>query len=235
MDSEKKYLKERVILEEFIRFENQIIKSFENKKVNNEMLYILCSIVHIIKQTKSIVILYDNGLYEGGQSILRNVYEIVFRCVALIKDTSLLNNYIEKFYKNKESLLNTIINNSYDEYMSKEEAEKRLADVNACLKATKELKINELAKKADLLEEYMHYKLLCNYTHFDIGIIGSIVEETSDGFLLNADSIEINLHHEYGKIVGILIKFLNEVVHFINNDELENIYKEMTDKCDEIW
>lgn len=235
MNIEEKNIKERNALKMVIELGDKIINSLIGRNLFYEELYMCCSLIHILKQAKAIIILYDNGCYESGQAILRNIYEITFKTVALLKNKKLLENYIEKFHKEKIKLLNYIERENFYEYISKEKIEKYLAESKNNLKNIDIYDIGTLARKANLAKEYINYKYLCGYTHLDIGVIESIISESSEGIFLNPNPIYPNIHEEYAILIGILEVSIKEILENINNEDLKKEYNVISDICNEIW
>ena len=129
-------------------------QKFIGQTVTKDEMYIATSLISLNKLFQSAVLLFERGLLESGNIIMRSCLELSFKIVELIKNKKFINSMIKEQYFETKNTLEIINNNKLYDMVPKETVEDLLNKPQ--IKKSKHIKLSpyKLAQKNNLLEAY---------------------------------------------------------------------------------
>lgn len=224
----EKYSKEYKVILEYNKFIFKILDALTKKGFNQQNGYIMAALVEIHKFYQSTVILFERGLSEPANSLIRTIIDSSIRIVEVIRradsvDVLLLNTD----YENKRTL-EFLHNKNLFTMLPKEELGEMLEEKNKDIKDKKDpkIKIKKLAEDNNLLDIYTLFRFQSDYTHQSTDIIGRVIKETDNGYEINEDFLLENFKFE----VSILLVSIERIIdillqEYVNNPELNEEHK----------
>lgn len=143
---------------------------------NEEKRYFLSFWGEMHKTYQSIVLLTQRGLEEDSFTLLRRLYEMLFKVVAISKDSKniekLKESELYEFYK-----LNRKLERNEPGTEIFKEKKVNFNETTGCQKVT----VTEWAKMADMEDVYNYqYFILCESSHAGYSSINSSIKKTTD-------------------------------------------------------
>ena len=178
-----RYKDEYECLKEIDSFLYKIQDELIKKGVSQQNTFIMASLVQLQKLYDSSILLFERGLVEAGNTLIRPILELSFKIIEVIKNEEFVEDLLlEEQYENlklmndieEHKLFELVPENQLKEY--KEIIEKRIG-----ARKRPKTKANQLADKNGLYREYILYRLQCEYVHQSTGVIGRTIKITSDG------------------------------------------------------
>ena len=195
-----KYSEEYELIREVIRLFDKIQHRFVGKTVTENELYIATAIIALNKLFQSAVVLFERGLLESGNAIIRVCLESSFKIVELVNNKNFVDDMKRELASETRSTLNIIKTKGLFHIVPQEELDVLLNKVEY---AGPKFKINasQLAEKNGLLDAYILYRLYCNENHQSIAALREIQTFQDDQVHLNG-----NLRlEEFSKAIYMLI------------------------------
>lgn len=147
----------------FYKIQDELIK----KGANQQNTFIMASLVQLQKLYDSAILLFERGLVEAGNTLIRPILELSFKIIEVIMNEDFVEDLLLEEQHDNLKLMNDIENhklfdlvpeNQLKEY--KEIIEKRIDG-----RKIPKTKANYLADKNGLYREYILYRLQCEYVH----------------------------------------------------------------------
>lgn len=174
-------------------------------------IYIYSIFGEILNAFQSSIILFERGLNDDGEIVLRCIYDKVFKMFAVINDEKnyeLVTND-RNYYARK--MANTIINGKQFEHL-KEEAKKRDYSEVIC-QQTHISKWAELANMTDVYEK--EYALLSSSVHCDVITLKNKIGANGTQLVINNSFDYKDLHHMLLIACDIYIKVLSAFLNYV--------------------
>ena len=214
----------------FYKIQDELIK----KKVNQQNTFIMASLVQLQKLYDSAVLLFERGLVEAGNTLIRPILEVSFKIIEVIKNEDFVEDLLLEEQHENLKLMNDIENhklfdlipeNQLKEY--KEIIEKRIDGRKA-----PKTKVNYLADKNGLYQEYILYRLQCEYVHQSAGVIGRIIKITPDGKIYVDADFQLK---DFKKFIAWLLSITTISIgillkDYIKNEDLTNEYNKIVER-----
>lgn len=199
-----------------------IYKLYTNKElnINNEKKkYFLIFWVEMHKTYQSIIILTQRGLQEDAFTLLRRMYEMLFKVVAISKDS-------DNIYKIKQnelyefSRLNKKLENN-------EPGTEIFKQKNINFKDAlggKKVSVADWAKMADMMDVYnCQYFILCDSSHVGYSSLNSSSKKNDEAI----DVLSIPMFEHYNLIVTEAISIMFDLVEILIDKLKLKINKEL--------
>lgn len=234
------YVKEYELINEFNQMAYNIEKYFTKDNANEKDLYIFTSFSQIHNSFQACVILLERGLFENCQIILRNIYDNIFKVKMLIIDEEYIKDLYQSYLKETKKTLQVIKDNHFFDIFPSDKLDIAMLDFqNRILKDDNNKPINclstkEVANKIGMNRQYVYYRILSSYTHSDIKTIDDRIEQKENGFIISGTLNHGNFKEETSKLVESLSLLYDDIINYLNNDELNNLYNSFNKKIEEI-
>lgn len=227
VDFRKQYKDEYFIIKEFIRLLRLCEEEIIIRGVDLKDVYLLASIVQLNKLYQSAILLFERGLRESANIIIRTIIEVSFKNIEVMRNSEFINElWLEQQYQNKkclESIKNKKLFDLIPENKINELLEKVSKEINGNLKPN--IRIDKLAEKNKLDKEYILYRLQCNYTHHSNSIIEGIIKNTEEGFFVDGNFQLENFKESVAWLISITLIFLQIFIkEYTKNNKLEETY-----------
>lgn len=198
-----KHNKEYELIREVKRLFDKAQHRFIGQTVTENELYIATAIIDLNKLFQSAVVLFERGLLESGNIIIRSCLELSFKIVELIKNKDFIYDMKKELNSEMRSTLNVINEKKLYNLVPKETVEDLLSRLELD-KPKFKIVTAQLAEKNDLLDAYVIYRLCCNESHQSIATLSEIQKFEGDGVRLNG-----NLRlEEFSKAIYMLINIV---------------------------
>lgn len=203
---------------------------FIGQTVTENKLYLVTAIIDIGKLFQSAVILFERGLCEAGNIIIRSCLELSFKIVELIKNQDFVDKMKKELNSEIRSTLNIIKDKKLYDIVPEATVEELLSKLNVKEDKVK-ISILELAEKNNLLPAYILYRLYCNYSHQSISTLGEIQNFEDNGVHLNGN-LRLDKFSEsiYMLISIITIPFSTLISEDLVDDKLKKQYALFSEK-----
>lgn len=185
----EEYKSEYLLILKIKSFLEEVQNCFADKTVSNQDMYLFASIVELGKLFQSAVLLFERGLPESANIIVRSILELNFEIIESIRNADFLKEMILnvnsetlvtlKKIKKKE-LYDLIPQKHLDDLLNKCQQSRSKSEMP-------DVKASKLAERNGLEKEYILYRMCCDYTHQSIKVIDEIVEVMPGGVHLNGD------------------------------------------------
>ncbi len=235
-DSRNKYQKEYEIISQINDFLSIIQKETEKKGTEKQNVYITVSLIEIQKLYCSAVLLFERGLPESANIIIRTLLELTFKIVEVIRNKEFVEDLlVNDFYEGRNILLEIEDHKLYN-LIPKNLLEKLLTEYEHKIngKNRPKTKVNYLKEKNNMSDEYIIYRLQCDYSHFSMKILGEDISILDDIVLINGnfklDKFKSSILWLIS-IVGISIRYILE--EYLEDENIINDYQKLKKRIDE--
>lgn len=200
-------------------------REFINQDVSKSEIYLVTAIIELNKLFQSAVVLFERGLLESGNIIIRSCLELSFKIVELIKNKNFVDDMIKELNHETITTLNIIKRNKLYDVFPKSEVKRMLSIYNTA-EAKPEISPFRLAKKNDLMREYILYRLYCNDSHQSIASLSEIQIFEDNGVRLNGN-LRLDKFSEsvYMLISIIMIPFPTLIDKVFTDDKVKKQYE----------
>ncbi len=201
----------------FYKIQDELIK----RGVNQQNTFIMASLVQLQKLYDSSILLFERGLVEAGNTLIRPILELSFKIIEVIKNEDFVEDLLlEEQYENlklmddieEHKLFELFPENQLKEH--KEIIENRIND-----RKRPKTKVNYLADKNGLYQEYILYRLQCEYVHQSTGVIGRIIKMTSDGKIYVDADFQLK---DFKKSIAWLLSITTISIGILLKDYIQN-------------
>lgn len=200
---------------------------FIGQTVTEDELYLATEIVGLSKLFQSAVVLFERGLLESGNIIIRSCIELSLKIVELAKNKNFIDDMKkEQNFENKRTLDNITRKELYD-LVPKEKVEELLSSFN--LEEDKpKFSVFKLAEKNNLMQVYILFRLYCNESHQSISTLKEIQVFKDDGVSLNGN-LRLDKFSEaiYMLISIVIIPFPALIDKYSTDYELKEQYESL--------
>lgn len=216
----QEYQNEYKIIEEFINIFRMCEEEMEKIGPNLQNTYLLAAIMQLNKLYQSTIILFERGLKDPANVIIRTIIELVFKSIAVIRDEEFIDKLsLYQQYENKKCL-EDIKNNKLFDMVPEKELEILIKKCNKEINGAKkpDMNIYELAKQNKLSKEYILYRLQCDYTHHSNSVIEGIIKVKDNGYYIDGNfQLE-----DFKKSVAWVISITSSIFPILLNEYLKN-------------
>lgn len=183
------YKSEYALIFEIKSFLDEAQEFFLGKTVSKQDMFLSASILELNKLFQSAVLLFERGLPESSNIVIRSILELSFRIVELIRNDDFLKEMILDINSETLSTLKNIKKYELFDLVPQSDFHKLLNDCQQVesKKGKTDIRASILAKRNGLEKEYIIYRTYCDYTHQSVKVIDENVKIKPDGVKLNGD------------------------------------------------
>lgn len=200
-------------------------------------VYLLAMFMQLNKFFQGSILMFERGLKDIGNSLIRTCFELSIKIIELIKNQDFIEEYeLESYFEIKTTIKIMLDKQMYD-FVPEKDLEKclKLCDIRINNKKRPNVKIIDLIKKNGLYEEYVLYRLYCNYTHQSIDQIKSIIHSNEFKVTIDGDFKLDEFNDSISMLFSVVIIVLPVLIEdYIKNEELREIYNTFNKKIENI-
>lgn len=227
--------KEYAIIRETKTLLDSMQREFINQDVSKSEMYLVTAIIELNKLFQSAVVLFERGLLESGNIIIRSCLELSFKIVEIIKNKNFVDDMIKELNHETITTLNIIKSNKLYDIVPKLEVKRMLSIYNTA-GAKPKISPFKLAKKNDLMREYILYRLYCNDSHQSIATLSEIQIFEDNGVRLNGN-LRLDKFSEsvYMLISIIMIPFPTLIDEVFIDDKVKEQYEKLKENFQNVF
>lgn len=217
VDFRKEHEGEYKIVYDLIMFFRKCEEQFKGLQATRENVFLLSSIVQLNKLFQSAVIVFERGLKESGDIIIRSIMELVLKVISVIRKENFLDVLLNDEEKEKKKVFSDIKENKYFDIISEEQVDKMIQKCNENIDGRfQKSRVAQMAKDNDLDRLYILYRVKSAYTHQSSDVVAGIVKDTDGGLLIDGNfQLE-----EYKTSIALLISIVIPVLQVITDEFL---------------
>lgn len=221
----EKHRSKYLVLFKLKAFLDEVQNCFIDKTVSKQDMFLSASIIELNKLFQSAVLLFERGLPESANIVVRSVLELSFRIIELIRNDDFLQEMI--FDINSEALntLNYIKKKGMYDIIDQNYLEQLLNSCNELNSKNNrsDIRVSQLAKRNGMEKEYILYRTYCDYTHQSAKVIDEIVEIKPNGVNLNGGLRLDDFSESIAMLASItMISFQDIVRHPLIHEKMES-------------
>jgi len=225
-----KYRKEYDVIKEFNAFFRLLQIELGKKGQEQQNVCIMASLNQLHKLYQSAVLLFERGLVESSNVLIRTILDLIFKITECIRNEEFVDKLLidEKYELIKT--LQDIKRNSMFDMLPLEKIEDYIEECNKEInnQPRPNLKASILAAKNGLEKAYILYRFQCDYTHQSASIIGRIIKQTEDGLYIDGD---LQLE-DFRQSIAWLVSITDIIFPIIINEHLKS--EELLKKHEEL-
>ena len=191
-----------------IRETKNLLECMQHKFIDQDVpineMYIATALVELNKLFQSAIILFERGLLESGNIIIRSCLELSFKIVELIKNKNFFDDMVKELNYETIQTLKTIKNNKLYDIVPKEEVNRLLNTYNSS-KGKPQISPFKLAEKNDLMREYILYRLYCNDSHQSISTLSELQIFEDNGVIVDGNLRLGNFSESIYMLISIIM------------------------------
>lgn len=230
----KKHKSEYEIINEFNLFFYKLLDKVIKKGKTEQNLYILVSIVEMHKFYQSSIILFERGLYEAGNSLIRTMVDILIKIVEVIRHEDSVEKLKVNEYYEVQNMLNYIYVNKLYSFDSEKDLSEILEKVKEKTKSKENprIKTKDLAENNKMKDAYMIFKYKSEYTHLSTSVMEKIIQEDDEGHCYIKEEIVLdNFREDIAFSISIVCSMIEYILReYIKDADIETIYKKLSAK-----
>lgn len=225
-----KYNNEYELIRETKRLFDNVSHKFIGQNATENNLYLASAMIDLSKLFQSAVILFERGLPESGNIIIRSCLELSFKIVELIKNPNFVDDMKKELNSENRSTLNIIQGKELYDVIPKDTVEELLNKFNSEKNKFK-ISVFQLAEKNNLMQAYILYRLYCNDSHQSISTLSEIQVFEDNGVHLNGNLRLDKFSESIYMLISIAtIPFLTLIEERLIDDELKKQYDSFYEK-----
>ena len=199
---------------------------------------IMASLNQLHKLYQSAVLLFERGLVESANVLIRTILDVIFKIAECIRNEDFVENFLidEKYELIKT--LRDMKNNSIFDILSLEKIEEYIEECKKEInnRPRPDLKAVTLSKKNNLEKAYILYRFQCDYTHQSASIIGRIVKQTEKGIYIDGGFQLEDFRQSIAWLMSIMdIIFPIIINKYLKSKELFEKHEELVGKIEVIF
>lgn len=199
----------------------------EKRGIEKNNVYLLAMFMQLNKFFQSAILMFEHGLKDVGDSLIRTCLELVIKIIELIKNKDFIREYeLESFFEMRTTTKIMLDNEIYD-LVPKEALDKCLEFCDKRINNSKRpnIKINNLIKKNGMYREYVLYRLHCNYTHQSIDQMNNIISIDDISVTIDGNFQIDKFNDSIAMLISVLMIVLPILIdEYINDKELKERY-----------
>ena len=225
-----RYRKEYDVIKEFNAFFRLLQIELGKKGQEKQNVCIMASLNQSHKLYQSAVLLFERGLVESANVLIRTILDLIFKITECIRNEEFVDKLLidEKYELIKT--LQDIKRNSMFDMLPLEKIEKYIEECNKEIKnhPRPNLKASILATKNGLEKAYILYRFQCDYTHQSASTIGRIIKQTEDGLYIDGDLQLEDFRQSIAWLMSITdIIFPIIIKEYLKSEELQKKHEEL--------
>lgn len=223
------------IIYTLLDFSYKILQEFSDKDHDKFGIYLYSTYMQFIKYWQAYFILIERGLPEAAQSLFRSIHEFAFRICASCIDHTIIEDFSAEALYNKQAILNKIDELKLYNLIPQDKVTEYKIDYKKELEKHpyKYISKLQLAKKANLEEQYICFQFLSSFVHADFDCSGSIIDLKEDGVLIDGDLKYGNIHEDIGITIYIYNETTRKFLEVLNIDKYTDEFNQISKMLNE--
>lgn len=226
----KNYDNEYRVIYDFNNFTFDVLDKLVAKGNTKQNMYIMGNLVEIHKFYQSTILLFERGLPDCANSLVRTMIDILIKTTEAIRNINFVDQIIlTEDYENRKTLKNINDNKLYD-IVPKDMIERYIRQNTNDIGDRKkpEIDTKKLAKKNNLLELYILFRIQSSYTHQSTSCLNDVITKDKKGYYINENINVNNFKFNICMPLTILTKLLEIIlIEYIGNKELKDKYNKL--------
>lgn len=226
------------LLYELIDILRECETQIEKLGTEKNNVYLLAMFMQLNKFFQSSILMFEHGLKDVGESLIRTCLELSIKIIELIKNQDFIEDYELESYFEMRNTTKIMLDKQIYDLVSKETLEKCLEFCNRKIGGKKRpnVKINNLIEKNGLYREYVLYRLHCNYTHQSIDQMNNIISSNKFKVTINGNFQLDKFNDSIAMLISVIMIVLPVLIEdYIKNEELKDIYNVFNKKIENIF
>lgn len=233
-----RYRKEYDVIKKFNSFFRLLQIQLGKKGQGQQNVCIMASLNQLHKLYQSAVLLFERGLVESANVLIRTILDLIFKVAECIRNEAFVDQLLidEKYELIKT--LQDIKRNSMFDMLLLEKIEEYIEDCNKEINNQQRpnLKASNLATKNGLEKAYVLYRFQCDYTHQSASIIARIIKQTEDGLYIDGDLQLEDFRQSIAWLMSITdIIFPIIIKEYLKSDDLLKKHEELVVNIESIF
>ena len=216
----KQYEKEYLCIKRFNNFLYKLQSEIGKKGVSQQNAFIIASLAEIQKIFCSSILLFERGLPESANILIRTVLELSFKIIETIRNKDFVEDLLLAEFYEGLAIINDIEKSKLFDLVPQQEIiklkEKYNKEING--RSKPKTKINYLVDKNKLQKEYILYRLQCEHSHQSAKVIGDIIKITDKGIYIDGD---LRLE-EFKTSIAWILSIITIAIEVILKEYLDN-------------
>lgn len=225
------------LLYELINILRRCEAQIEKRGTEKNNIYLLAMLMQLNKFFQSAILMFEHGMKDVGDSLIRTCLELTIKIIELIKNEDFIRDYeLESFYEMRTTTKIMLDNYIYD-LVSKETLVNCLEFCNKKIKNKKRpnIKIRDLIEKNEMYREYVLYRLHCNYTHQSIDQMNNIISSDDISVTIDGNFQLDKFNDSIAMLISVLMIVLPILIEeYIKNEELKECYNFFETKVESV-
>ena len=185
----KKDENEYLCIKKFNNFLYKIQSEIGKNGANQQNAFIMASLTEIQKIFCGAILLFERGLPESANILIRTILELSFKIIETIRNEDFVKDLLLAEYFEGLATVNDIEKSKLFDLVPQQEIielkQRYIKEINGNQKPR--IKAQYLAEKNNLKREYILYRLQCEHSHQSAKIIGDLIQITDKGIYIDGD------------------------------------------------
>ena len=208
-------------------FLDEVQNCFIGKTVSKQDMFLSASIIELNKLFQSAVLLFERGIPESANIVVRSVLELSFKIMELIRNENFLQEMIMDLNSKTLKTLNDVKNYKLYDVVPQNLVNQLIAECKQKRSQNGNSNISigacNLAERNGLKKEYILYRTYCDYTHQSLNAIDEIIDITPEGVNMNGDLRLDDFAESLALLISItMISFPMIVQHLLFDENLKH-------------
>lgn len=214
------YENEFLCIKKFNNFLYKIQSEIGKKVASQQNTFIMASLIEIQKIFCSAILLFERGLPESANILIRSILELSFKMIEVIRNEDFVEDLLLKDFYEGLAILNDIEKSEMFDMVPQQDIiklkEKYNKEING--RSKPKTKVNYLVEKNNLQKEYILYRLQCEHSHQSAKVIGDIIKITDKGIYIDGD---LRLE-EFKTSIAWILSIITIAIEVILKEYLDN-------------
>ena len=225
------------VIFDFLQFMGSLKDNFIGKDASQRDIFLLSSIIELNRLFQSAVLLFERGLPESANIIIRTILELSLNIVETIKNENYIQEIIFSEIKEARSTVNIAKEFNRLDLIPLEKIQEIEETYNLLVKSDYNKKsVKDLAQKNGFEVEYLLYRTYSGNTHTSASTLAKNFNITPLGIIFDAD-IQVN-DFKYGlrRLLSIVIISLPTLIDdYFDDGDLKNKYNLICDDFERVF
>lgn len=203
----EEHKKEYEIIFKLVDLFKDIKDSFVGKTIPQKDLLLMSAIIELNKLFQSAVLLFERGLPESANIIIRTILEVTFNVFDGINNDEHMQQVINKEHNETKRTRNIIKDYKMSKFLPFEnDEEQKEINGNRNKKNNSFKSAKQLADTNDLKQEYLLYRTYSSETHMSLSVLTQNFETTPLGVYFDADFRIDNFRDNICILISVVIR-----------------------------
>lgn len=195
--------------------------------------YIMASITQLYKLYQSAVLLFERGLKESANVLIRTILDLSFKIIEVVRNEDYVDELLVQDDKQLLKTLKDIKENKIFDLIPENVVKEyiQVSEDRTNKNKIKTLTAYELAHKNRLEKEYILYRLQCDYTHQSTNVVGNVIKNSGKDVCIDASFQMDDFKKSIAWLISITTIILPILIdEYIMDMDIKNKYNSFMDK-----